>query len=672
MRVPETDTHICFLLQERSKVFDYQCIFEGQGCIESNLIPHIREHLNNEIGLLTVRDFADCKTWLRSTFFYVRMKKRPAYYAQKAKVNLADCDEMLAAISQKALAHLCEVGMVNVDETTHKLEQMEPGRILSHYFLRMDTMQSFGGHSNKHLSLEGALWLLASSAEFNEIVLRRSEKKLLNNLHTSQQVQIRYKIRDANKPDRTLKAIKTPMQKVFLLLQEALIAPASSTLDHALRSERDQILKTSPRIAAAAAQYFLHHKCLAASANTLILAKSLRHKMFADAPDQCRLLSTVGKVISERLVRSNLGTIDALEKATPHDIEKAAIQRYPFGTNIKSQLKKWPPYFSIELEDAAARNVLHLRVIRSDGDVERVDKNRAILMVGCRNTDLLLFHERVCLEDMPDLYERFIPGPKAAEAHKGKEGVVFVAALITEKLHGRDVHKQILRSSSAQNAIAGARPDATRGHSDKSSEQPPKGKPSDHFGSGNALRARALSTPCRTHAPLHQRSGPVCGAAGTKRTHKQMTIQESSARAKAAKPHGPKRGDTSDQNASREIPPRQRQAKPASALQLDLKSMYGLPRKAAASDKKDATILFKDFNQSLGKRLALHQRVQTPKPPKKAIVLPHGKEAHAHTNPFSSFACKGSAAKENTTPPDAPFDEPCVTPFGGGLFCIEE
>lgn len=48
--------------------------------IESNLHTQLAAHLNSEIVLNTINDFADAMRWMRSTFLYVRAVANPMYY----------------------------------------------------------------------------------------------------------------------------------------------------------------------------------------------------------------------------------------------------------------------------------------------------------------------------------------------------------------------------------------------------------------------------------------------------------------------------------------------------------------------------------------------------------------------------------------------------------------
>lgn len=58
----------------------YENLVTATQPIESNLHNHLAVHLNAEIVLNTINDFADATNWMRSTFLYVRAVINPTYY----------------------------------------------------------------------------------------------------------------------------------------------------------------------------------------------------------------------------------------------------------------------------------------------------------------------------------------------------------------------------------------------------------------------------------------------------------------------------------------------------------------------------------------------------------------------------------------------------------------
>lgn len=53
--------------------------------IESSMHKQMATHLNSEIVLNTINDFADAMKWMRSTFLHVRAVVNPMYYGIQSK-----------------------------------------------------------------------------------------------------------------------------------------------------------------------------------------------------------------------------------------------------------------------------------------------------------------------------------------------------------------------------------------------------------------------------------------------------------------------------------------------------------------------------------------------------------------------------------------------------------
>lgn len=68
-------------------------------------------------------------------------------------------------------------------------------------------------------SLPDLLMVIVSSCEFDSIKLRRSEKKVLNEINRSQQDgRIRYCVPNPAKPDRHKERISSSPEKMFILV----------------------------------------------------------------------------------------------------------------------------------------------------------------------------------------------------------------------------------------------------------------------------------------------------------------------------------------------------------------------------------------------------------------------------------------------------------------------
>ena len=64
-------------------------------------------------------------------------------------------------------------------------------------------------------------------------------------------------------------------------------------------------------------RFFAFSKALAATANSLKLAKSLRQRLWEDSPQLCRQLPNIGRLLASRLAEHGLGSFHALDQVLP-------------------------------------------------------------------------------------------------------------------------------------------------------------------------------------------------------------------------------------------------------------------------------------------------------------------------------------------------------------------
>jgi ATP-dependent DNA helicase HFM1/MER3 len=84
---------------------------EGSAPIESRLHLQLAEHVNAEITLGTVHDSASAVAWLQSTYFCVRVRRRPQHYGLRSAEAVDAWMRSLtdAAIDRLAAAELVEI-----------------------------------------------------------------------------------------------------------------------------------------------------------------------------------------------------------------------------------------------------------------------------------------------------------------------------------------------------------------------------------------------------------------------------------------------------------------------------------------------------------------------------------------------------------------------------------
>lgn len=76
-------------------------------------------------------------------------------------------------------------------------------------------------------------------------------------------------------------------------------------------------------------QFCCSQKHFAATANALLLKRSMINRIWDQSKQQCRQMSNVGRVLAGRLTEHGFGTLQSLAAAEPRTIERAAQKPYP-------------------------------------------------------------------------------------------------------------------------------------------------------------------------------------------------------------------------------------------------------------------------------------------------------------------------------------------------------
>ena len=205
--------------------------------IESQLAAKLSETLNCEISQGVITSSAEALEWLRGTFFYVRVKMHPHKYGIKPGLTDVALDAHLENVCLMKLQELYSVNLIQLDAGA--VEPRPPCHVMCKHIVPLQAMKCVHRHRTilcrrqpltllarslrLMLGIDGAtnfstseLLHVLSSCELLQVPLRRSEKKVLNELHT----QTRYRIKSELPPSKI--KVQDPAHKTFVLLQCAI------------------------------------------------------------------------------------------------------------------------------------------------------------------------------------------------------------------------------------------------------------------------------------------------------------------------------------------------------------------------------------------------------------------------------------------------------------------
>ena len=133
------DRGVGVILTRADKVAKYESMAEGKELLESHLHLNLIEHLNAEITLGTIRSLQDAKSWLASTFFFIRLQKNREYYFLGDLARKASIDQELEHLCVTNISELRRHDMI--EATAYSATEF--GELMTKQYVPFKTMISF-------------------------------------------------------------------------------------------------------------------------------------------------------------------------------------------------------------------------------------------------------------------------------------------------------------------------------------------------------------------------------------------------------------------------------------------------------------------------------------------------------------------------------------------------
>ncbi|KAI8019780.1 DExH-box ATP-dependent RNA helicase DExH17 [Camellia lanceoleosa] len=449
-RPPFDDTGMVIIMTRRETVHLYQNLLSGCEMVESQLLSCITEHLTAEVVQLTISDITRAIEWMKCSYLYVRMKKNPENYAIKKGIPSDRIEKHMQEICVQKVNELSSNQMIWTDEDGFLLKPLEPGRLMTKYYLRFDTMKNIM-LAPADCGVEDALHVVCRAEEIAWIQLRRNEKKLLNDINTDKDGRLRFHILGDNKKRK--KRIQTREEKIFLLANDCLTGDPSLH-DLSMSQDMNSICSNGCRIAKCMKEYFIYKKNYKGALNSTLLAKSFHQKLWDDSPYLLKQLPGIGMVTAKALQSMGVKSFETLCEADPRKIEIITGRKYPFGNHIKESLRSLPPKIEMKLEETQCqrqgKSKLVVTLTRLSESAQSNKRHYADMVVALEEDNQILFHEKISRVDefsSPYSATILVSSPQ-------QEKMTAKADLIFEEFIGIDLHqKYILRKMTDSNMI---------------------------------------------------------------------------------------------------------------------------------------------------------------------------------------------------------------------------
>ena len=245
---PGFDTSgVAVIMTDEASVTKYENLStKGLDVIESQIGSRLTETINTEVSQKVIGDVSQAIGWLKSTFFYIRVKKNPTFYKMvphkvsnthshthlfcltqlfaNGQDDPTRMDTFLRSVALVPLQKLDKSEIVTLDEFEFGVEPTEPCHIMSKHlvpYASMVKIMGLGGGAtppspsssspSDSLSILDLLHDICQCSEI-QIPLRRSDKKLLNELHkqVSERALMKTRNRATTKLTHSIRSARSP------------------------------------------------------------------------------------------------------------------------------------------------------------------------------------------------------------------------------------------------------------------------------------------------------------------------------------------------------------------------------------------------------------------------------------------------------------------------------
>ncbi|KAI8541451.1 hypothetical protein RHMOL_Rhmol08G0061800 [Rhododendron molle] len=430
-RPPFDDTGMVIIMTRRETVHLYENLLSGCEMVESQLLSCMTEHLTAEIVQLTISDIIRAIEWMKCSFLY-----NPENYAIKKGIPGDRIEKHMQEICVQKVNELSRNQMIWTDEDGFLLKPLEPGRLMTKYYLRFNTMKNIM-QAHADCSMEDALHIVCRAEEVSWIQLRRNEKKLLSDTNTDKDGKLRFHI--LGEKGKRKKRIQTREEKIFVLANDCLTGDPSLH-DLSMNQDMNSICSNGCRIAKCMKEYFIFRKNYKGALNSALLAKSLHQKLWDDSPYLLKQLPGIGMVTAKALHSMGVKSFATLREADPRKIEIVTGRKYPFGNHIKEALLSLPPQIELKLEETQCQrqgnSMVVVTLTRLSESAQSTKRHYADMVVAVEEDNLILFHEKIRVDEFSSPYSATI-----LVSNPQQEKLTAKADLIFEDFIGIDLHE---------------------------------------------------------------------------------------------------------------------------------------------------------------------------------------------------------------------------------------
>ncbi|KAK7199746.1 ATP-dependent DNA DEAD/DEAH box helicase [Novymonas esmeraldas] len=405
---PGFDTHgMALVLTMQRSVRLYETLASGAvtlTCVESHLHRHMIEHVNAEVGLRTIHSFAAAMEWVKTTLFWIRLRKCPRHYGLEfttaAEEQAFDAEGFVEALMERVLRVLIDEGCVrllhadatmgcgagDVTDASAVFEATRLGRAMSRMYILFDTVCTLNARVRERgvaQHVDAAPANDAGDASDAALHPTRSQPRAADThavdsappkpppppppsppftlcdvlqllCHCQELVEVRLRQGDRGPLNELNKSVKYPLQsgrrggrevredwqKAYVLIQ-AHIGVLPLT-EVALRNELLRLWAVVPRVSRFVEEYaWVATQSYSLARHANVLARCIERRVWPDGL-VLRQLTHVSDSVAKALLRSGCDSFAALVAVGARQLEVLCGRLPPFGTQVLEDVGRLP------------------------------------------------------------------------------------------------------------------------------------------------------------------------------------------------------------------------------------------------------------------------------------------------------------------------------------------
>lgn len=370
---PQYDTKgVVVLMTQRDKVEKFQGNSLMKEDLESHFGKKLAENLNAEVALGSIKDIQNAVDYVKSTFYYIRLKKNPEFYGCKRNEVI---EEYLEEACKKLLQEMQEYDLLQFEKT--KIRSLELGCEMSRFYVVFATIKKlfleFNG-KNGDGGLEKVLRVLSQATEFEGFRSKLEERGKLKILNERNKFKVKG-------------AISTFDKKSFVLLQSWV--QRENIEDWELMRDSTEMVGLHWRILSCFKKFFLKRKQPDNLIATIKLCKYIGARTWEDNPlTILRQIPGIGEKFAKILKDSRIDSFEKVLGCNNGMLEMLCGKNAPFGENIRGFVKKIPN-IEIRLKGKNGRKISF--EVQNLHSKENEEICNAFLIFYNRNKSVFLF-----------------------------------------------------------------------------------------------------------------------------------------------------------------------------------------------------------------------------------------------------------------------------------------